>query len=225
MGERFWELDFARGCAVILMVIYHFFYDMNFFGGGHYDISSGILWIVGRSAAVMFVFLAGVSMAISYSRNPDFRKFVARGAKILSIAAGITLVTWLLFPGMYIAFGVLHLIGLSAIMAYPFIRYRRLNFALGVLIIAIGIVSFSHTISVPWLLWLFPYSFNTFDYFPMFPWFGLVLLGIAAGNHFYLKGLPLKPRLPVMQNLGRHSLLIYLAHQPVLVAIIYILTS
>ena len=224
MEMRFSEIDFFRGCAVILMVIYHFFYDMNFFAGGNYDISSGILWLIGRAAAVLFVSIAGVSMSLSYSRNHDFMKFLDRGAKILAVAGGITLITWLFFPDKFIVFGVLHMIGVSSILAYPLLKRMKLNVVLGAFIFISGIIMWPHFTDVQWLLWLVPHAFNTFDYFPLFPWFGIMLLGIAAGNYIYRdRRLRFRSRITLIEALGRHSLLIYLVHQPLLLGLIYLL--
>jgi uncharacterized membrane protein len=225
MKERFWEIDFLRGYAIIAMVVYHLLFDLRYFAGWDINLSSGIFWAIGRSAAILFVFLVGVSMAISYSRNKELDKFLIRGVKVLFIALSITLVTWLLFPQNYIIFGVLHLIGLSVLLSYPFLKHYKYNAIIGVLIIVVGLYFFTQPSAFAELLWLLPYSFSTFDYFPIFPWFGLVLLGIYAGNRFYVeeRRFSFKNRFGIIQKLGRHSLLIYLIHQPILVGLIYLL--
>ena len=163
-------------------------------------------------------------MSLSYSRNHDFMKFLDRGAKILAVAGGITLITWLFFPDKFIVFGVLHMIGVSSILAYPLLKRMKLNVVLGAFIFISGIIMWPHFTDVQWLLWLVPHAFNTFDYFPLFPWFGIMLLGIAAGNYIYRdRRLRFRSRITLIEALGRHSLLIYLVHQPLLLGLIYLL--
>ena len=68
------------------------------------------------------------------------------------------------------------------------------------------------------------------DYRPLLPWFGVVLLGVFAGNLFYGTGkrtAGLAGRMPPparpLTFLGRHSLFIYLVHQPILVGLLAVL--
>ena len=85
----------------------------------------------------------------------------------------------------------------------------------------------------PWLLWLGlkPFGFQSFDYFPMLPWFGVILLGVFAGNLLYPNGkrafrfpnFPPNPLVRLLTFLGRHSLVIYFLHVPVLVAAVLLL--
>ena len=129
-------------------------------------------------------------------------------------------------PAMYIKFGVLHFIGFAIAISYPFLRYRWLNVGLGVALIIAGKILQQYTFDLPWLVWLGFEPANHFyvDYFPVIAWFGVVLLGIAAGNFLYRADgcvLPL-PDLsgwgPVaaLQRMGQDSLPIYLLHQPAL---------
>ena len=88
----------------------------------------------------------------------------------------------------YIVFGVLHCIGLSIILAYPLIRFRIPALVLGILCIIIGVfLRTTVTVDFPWLLWLgfTPSQFYTLDYFPLLPWFGVVLIGVFLGNSLY----------------------------------------
>ena len=193
----------------------------------NFNISSGIYWFIGRSAAIIFVFLVGVSLSINYSKNKKITKFLERGLKIFAIGLLITGITWLLFPQNFILFGILHLIGLSIIISYPFLKYNKLNLILGLIIISIGLYLLEFT-GIQELLWLYPFEFYTFDYFPLFPWFGLVLLGIFTGNYLYKGKRKIifenkLLQLPIIQKIGRHSLLIYLIHQPILIGMIHLL--
>jgi uncharacterized membrane protein len=142
----------------------------------------------------------------------------------------ITLVTFILSPRDPIVFGILHSIGLSIILAYPFLRRKFTNLVLGLVFVAIGISLRGIGFGVPWFLWLGfqPANYVMRDYRPLLPWFGVVLLGIFVGNLLYEQGrrcfaLPdLSGLSPVrlLALLGRHSLAIYLVHQPVLLVLL-----
>jgi uncharacterized membrane protein len=131
-------------------------------------------------------------------------------------------------------FGVLHCIGLSIILAYPLIRFRFPALVLGILCIIVGLVLLTTvTVDYPWLLWLgvVPMNFVTLDYFPLLPWFGVVLIGIFLGNSLYknnTRTLPLNDyskfsAICGLCFLGRHSLIIYLLHQLVIIGLLYLI--
>ena len=229
--NRLWEIDFLRGVAIIMMITFHAVFDLWYFGYG-FDISSGFWFVFARVTASIFLFLVGVSLTLSYSRSKgaSFSKYAYRGLKIFSWGLIITVITWIFLDKGFIMFGVLHFIGVAIILAYFFLRFHVLNLVLGVVIILIGIFLQGLVFSFPWLLWLgfVPSGFYTLDYFPLLPWFGLVLLGLFFGKMFYPHG---KARIRDVNNLitrffcllGRRSLLIYLMHQPVLIALLFFL--
>jgi uncharacterized membrane protein len=241
MRGRVWEIDVLRGIAVIAMVLYHFSYDLAYFA--HlFDVRffwSGLGLNTGRAIGATFIFLAGLSLTLSYRRwvasQPPrqtlFRKYLGRGVRIFSYGLLITLATWILVPEGMIVFGVLHLIGASIVLAYPFLRLRLPNVALGAGCIAAGLYLSTLRTDQPWLVWLgIRPGFFTLDYWPVFPWFGVVLLGVFAGNILYggekrttADPAPEVPGVRPLAFLGRHSLPVYLAHQPVFIAILVLL--
>ncbi|MDW7730869.1 MAG: heparan-alpha-glucosaminide N-acetyltransferase [Methanolobus sp.] len=241
LRERFWEVDVFRGIAIILMVIYHIFFDLYFLGFDTPDIRGGFLLIIGRSAAIVFIFLVGVSLTLSYSRARLssgekwnlFPKYLKRGLIIFSWGLVITIVTGLFLERGMIVFGILHLIGVSIILAYPFLKYRETPLILGFFIILVGFFMEYAYVDFPWLLWigLKPFGFYTYDYFPLIPWFGFVLLGIFTGNVLYkdyqrqfgICDCEDRPVVRVLDLLGRHSLFIYLVHQPIIVGLLVLL--
>ncbi len=237
LGKRFWEIDFLRGIAIILMIIFHLLFDMNYFASAGFNLYSGFWFALGRAAALTFLFLVGLSLTLSWSRalkrgNAGFPKYLKRGLKIFCYGLIITLITWAVLPQGAILFGILHLIGISIILAYPFLRFRALNLLLGIILIIAGIFLQTLTFDFPWLLWLGfrPLAFYTFDYLPLLPWFGVVLLGIFFGNLLYpnykrrfgIRDISRLIPIKFLSYLGRHSLIIYLLHQPVLLALLYI---
>ncbi|SDW34918.1 heparan-alpha-glucosaminide N-acetyltransferase [Methanohalophilus halophilus] len=239
--QRFWEVDLLRGCAIVLMIIYHTFYDLDLLGNFSFAVNQGELWIIGRSSAVLFIYTAGIALSLSYSRyrlkHPENRnpwqKYVKRGIRLFLWGGLITAVSWFAFPSMSIIFGILHFLGISIIFAYPLIEKKHANLIIAGVVIAIGF--YLKTIRVPndWFLWLGLHStsFQTLDYFPLLPWFGLVLIGIATSNHLY-PGYERRFSIPDMTELapvrlltamGKRSLAMYLLHQPAIILILYLL--
>ncbi|MBS3061118.1 MAG: DUF1624 domain-containing protein [Candidatus Diapherotrites archaeon] len=234
MSARWIEIDALRGIAIVAMILFHFLFDYNFFVGPRFDVYSGVFFWLGRVAAFLFVFVAGLSLYVRvFRRNLDgyglIADFVSRGLFLLGIGFLITLFTLVFFPDYVIWFGVLHLLGVATMLSIPFVSRPRFSFWAGIAVVAAGIVFSQNGTWVPDWIVLFPFSFQTFDYFPLFPWFGVFLLGIAAADRFFPKGQ--KTRVfgwvsgrPVrlLGFLGRHSLVLYLVHQPVLVGLIWI---
>jgi len=240
MRGRFYEIDALRGIAVVMMIIFHFLFDLDFFGVSSFNLEKGFWLVFARITAVIFIFLVGLSLTISYSKaerlgKASFKKYLKRGLKIFGFGLIISLITFILFPKWVIIFGILHFIGLSIILAYPIVKQKGnknwLNLLLGIAVIVAGVFLSRLSFDFSYLLWLglMPSELYTFDYFPLLPWFGVVLLGIFLGNLLYKdKRLFKIPRLksraiPFFCFLGRHSLFIYLLHQPVLSGLILLL--
>jgi len=237
--NRFWEVDFLRGTAVVMMILFHFLFDLNYFVAVKINLVSGLWKYFAYATASIFIFLVGVSLVLSYSRavkekqvigSQIFMKYLVRGVKIFSWGMLITLITLIFLPGGVIFFGVLHLIGVSIILAYPFIKYRKINIVIGILFIIAGFYLMEFNFNFNWLMWLGLRSgdFYTFDYFPLVPWFGVVLVGIFTGNVLYtgykrkfnITEIPGFIFIKIGCFLGRNSLLIYLIHQPILTALL-----
>jgi uncharacterized membrane protein len=240
-GQRLWEVDCLRGVAIVMMIIFHLMWDLSYFGITDVDVFAGFwLWFQ-RATATLFLLVVGVSLHLSAMRVRLSQKSgaavwlrqVRRGLIVFGCGLLVTLATWLVIREGFVVFGILHLIGLSVILAYPFIRLGPWNALLGLACIAAGAVVQRYTVDFPWLVWLGlrPRNFYTVDYFPVLPWFGMVLLGLFIGSiayddrarRFALPALSTWPPVWLLSYLGRHSLLIYLIHQPVLIALLVIL--
>jgi uncharacterized membrane protein len=239
-NERYLEIDMARGIAIVMMIIFHTLFDLNFFGIATVNVSFGFWRYFAYATASLFLLIVGISLTISKARAVThltewalFRKFLLRGAGIFCCGLLVTVATWWYLREGFIIFGILHLIGISIMIAPIFFRFRQWNAAIGMLVIVAGWSI--GTVSGPiWLmpLGLHPPLFWSVDYTPLLPWFGLVLIGIAAGELLYAGGerrfsLPSisYPDGSALTLLGRHSLVIYLIHQPVLVALLSLLTG
>jgi uncharacterized membrane protein len=233
--KRFWEIDLARGAAVFLMVFFHCLFDLLFFRGINV-VPQAMFWFwFPRLIASVFIFVSGMCLTFSHKRHRQrapFTKFLKRGAKIFSLGLLITAFTILFFPSEPILFGILHLIGISSVLAYPILGFKKLNAVLGACLLIIGAFMHGLTAHAPFLFWpgLSPSGHPALDYFPLIPWFGIVLFGVSAGNCLY----PGRKRFAAIPDLsgnrllrpffflGRHSLIIYFLHQPILVGLLFI---
>jgi uncharacterized membrane protein len=236
--SRFWEIDILRGIAVILMIFLHFLFDLNFLKIYTINVNSFPLILFTQPTRIIFVGLVGVSLAISYSRAKQNltkrqiqKNFFIRGLKIFGLGLLISIVTWFYLHGRFVKFGILHCIGLSIIFAIPFLHLKTKNLLFGAVLIPIGILLRTMVFDFNWLFWLgfIPKYFRSVDYFPILPWFGVVLIGIFIGNTLYPEG----RRIFEIQDLscfrfirflcflGQHSLVIYLLHQPILILLLY----
>jgi uncharacterized membrane protein len=218
---RFWEVDSLRGLAIIGMVVYHFLWDLNFFG-----YSVGVSSILQKIVAGTFILLVGVSLTLSYSRKPKkWDYYVKRGLMIFAWGVVITVVTKLVLGQSYVRFGILHLIGLSVALGYFFLKFRRLNVLFGSLCFIV--YYFIKDISSSLWYWVgFNPTFGSVDYFPLFPWFGVVLFGMFLGNTLYFgykrQFEIVTLRVKWLEYLGKHSLIIYIIHQPILFGLMYV---
>ena len=140
-GPRFWEIDAMRGVAIITMIVYHTMWDLWYWR----VLPDVVLWegfwkYWQRFTAGTFLILVGVSLTLVYRRERAtpwprcariFPKFFWRGLKIFGLGMIITVVVTVAGVG-YVDFGILHLIGISTILAYPLLRFKWLNLVLWV---------------------------------------------------------------------------------------------
>ena len=230
---RIWEVDFLRGLSIILMVGYHLLYDLGemvgvkSFLGFSTDLSTPAWTIAQYFFAGLFVVLSGISSTLS-------RGNVRRALKLLAVALLVTAATFVFDRSSAILFGILHCLAVS-ILIYGLVFEKAgapACAAAGAAIVALSAVIPVVLKSVPIQSdWLLPFGIHSpalgsFDYFPLLPWFGIFLIGAAMGKSVYAARRSLiSRRLPVtfVNIAGRHSLLIYIVHQPVILAILYIL--
>ncbi|NMA69815.1 MAG: DUF1624 domain-containing protein [Desulfitobacterium sp.] len=230
MKSRLWFVDFLRTLALCLMVLYHLIYDLDQWTNLNVQVNTPFWFVIGKTAALLFIFLSGFSYGLSKST-------LKNSLKILFFASIITLVTYVLFPEQYIRFGILHFLGTMMLLFPIFKKIPTPILGLGALIV----FTFSFIISDilvegPWLLPLgFMYrGFVTMDYFPLIPYSGVTFLGIITFRLLEPKLKEKRSSLPHDQTqvkklhssvawISSHSLLIYLIHQPILLSIIFIL--
>lgn len=217
---RIWEVDFVRGIALILMVLFHLLFDMREFFGLDVAYDKGIYYFIGKTAGILFILISAVSCTFSRSNNK-------RAVKILLLALLVSVISHLYNFDYGIKFGILHFLALS-ILLYPiFKEFRAVSLiVIGTLVIIMGnyldYVPVTHN-----YLFIFNLTANSWvsgDYYPLFPWFGVFLYGMAIGKMLYRNRKSLFSKAPqgnIINYLGRHTLSVYLLHQPLLIALIY----
>ncbi len=218
--DRIGEIDFVRGIAFLLMVAFHIVVDLRDFYQYHLDYMNGFWFLIGKLSAVLFIITAGISCTLSF-------KTLRHGITIFLWGMLITIVTFFYNPEIYIRFGILHFLGVS-IASYGLIK--RLH---PLLLATLACVSFFAGAAVAKMTadtsWLLPLgivtsSFSSMDYYPLLPWYGLFLMGTMIGKIRYSKRQQFHSgsRSNPIIVIGRHSLLLYLIHQPVLLFLLYL---
>ncbi len=224
--RRLIGLDLARTAALAAMVAYHFTYDLDIFGLiPRGTATSGWFWWHARLTAGSFIFLAGVSLWLAHGQGIRWPAFWRRFGKIAAAALLVTVVTYFVLPGLTIFYGILQSIAVSSLVGLAVLRLP----ALVTLALAAGVAAlpqvFLHPAFDGLMVWtgLGPTRPVTADFLPFFPWAAPLLAGVAAGrlaSRFALwprLDLPDGPLLRALAWPGRHTLAIYLIHQPVLI--------
>lgn len=220
---RIVEIDAFRGIAIILMIIFHTVFDLAYFYNWTIDYLNGFWYYQGKSSAVFFMLVSGLSSSLS--KNP-----LRRGLMVMAAGLAVTAITYVFSPAVYIRFGILHLLGAGMMLA-PFLTgLTPLTLTLtGSLLLLSGRFMTPAAVNTSMLipLGLPPSGFASLDYYPLIPWLGFIVYGLAAGKLLYPAQRPLWPNIGknsginLLAWLGRRSLFIYLMHQPILLTVLY----
>jgi uncharacterized membrane protein len=226
--ERWPAIDLARGVAIAAMVVYHLAWDLSFVRLIATDVISHPAWqMFARTIAAAFLMLVGIGLVLGHGEGVRWRSFGQRLALLAGAALAVSILTRIAFPDGYIFFGILHSIAVSSVLALPFLRAPLPLIAAAAAFCFVAPLLFTApALDAPFLDWLGLGSRTplTNDYVPVFPWFGVVLIGVAAGRllRSWRPGPPTASPSPggllsrVLIWSGRRSLLIYLLHQPLL---------
>ncbi|WP_020558705.1 DUF1624 domain-containing protein [Thiofilum flexile] len=225
---RYPLLDALRGLAVVLMIAFHFCYDLNYFGFATFELYTAPFWLHSRTLIVaMFVIIAGMSLYCANHQGVG-RGFWKREGLLLICSSLISIGTWFLFKDTWIFFGVLHFMLLGSVLALPFIHAGKVNIILGILLIIIGnFLSFPFFDQQSWqFIGLMTHKPFTEDYVPLLPWFGVLLIGISLGAQWgkitYLQRPLTHAAWKPLLWLGQHSLIVYMLHQPLLFTLFWV---
>lgn len=232
-AKRYPLIDYLRVLALFLMIIYHLVYDLDHWTNSSLDVGHLFWFLVGKTAALLFIFLSGFSCGLSH--NP-----VKNGLKVMFFAMLVTIATYIVFPEQYVRFGILHFLALMMLI-YPLLQKLPDLILILYAPLAIGLgfhlknILVNTSVLLPLGL-MYP-GFASIDYFPIFPYSGVTALGILIYRYFAKsnklqaksKGKEKSPKkgkaYPMVTWISRHSLGIYLIHQPILLSIIYFLKA
>ncbi len=216
-------LDAARGTAIIAMAAFHLIWDLGNFGYIDRDFPySPSVKLFGHAIATAFLYIVGVSLVVARARGSGPRAFWRRFFVIAGAAGLVSLGTYIAFPQAFVFFGILHCIALASLLAAPLLLAPWPAAVLAALAAALApIFLASPAFNAPWLSWVGLSTFEplTNDYQPILPWSAAVFAGVAAAKFWAARGwgaiggnLEAGP----LTWLGRHSLALYLIHQPLL---------
>lgn len=236
---RLWEVDLLRTAAIVMMVVYHLAYDVRFLSPAvAIDPFNGGWRALQVVTASSFLTLVGMSFWIHHRRLLDrgitglaaWRTTAPRGGQVAAGALLVSLATFVALGDDAVRFGILHLIAVAHLLVLPLlVRLGAWNAVLGAVVIGGGLALKGTATAVPALMVLGLDPGETgVDWFPLLPWMGLPLLGVALGSVLYPDGRR-HPRLAALGDgtrfaiaagaPGRRSLTVYLLHQPVLIAL------
>lgn len=217
--QRISLIDGVRGIAVVLMVAHHFLYDLvNVLGAPGWIFENPVFQVLQYIFSSLFILISGISSEFSRSN-------VKRGLKVLVIALALTLVTTLM--QMPIRFGILHLLSVCMIF-YGLTRTlwdrlpRRLMILIYIILFAASVLARNLIHTENPYIWMFGFynsDFVSYDYYPILPWLFMFMIGTVLGAYIIEGKLPARfytTKVPIFPAVGRHALLIYILHQPVL---------
>lgn len=235
--NRFMMVDVIRGIAILLMIIYHFSWDLTFFGLAEFQIFSNPYWIwFAKFIAGLILLVMGVAHVMARRTGVNSRVFLKRLGLIAVAAGAVSAGTYYIDPQTFVYFGILHHITVASIvLALTGGLSSALLFLLAMVFLT-GSQVLAHDVFSPfWLAWtgLGPYTWPSVDYLPLFPWLGVPLFGMVLGRwmlhldreYQFLKWQSDNPFIRMVNFAGRHSLLVYLLHQPILFGSLYAVLS
>ena len=230
---RLVALDLARSAALLAMAVFHFVFDLELFGfaAPGTTMLPGWRWLAFLTAG-SFLFLVGMGLVLGHGQGIRWPGFSRRLFKVTGAAALITLATWIAMPEVFIFFGILHCIAAASLLGLVFLRLPvPVLLVLGGVVLWLPNAMRFAAFDAPWFWWtgLQAVGVRSVDYVPIFPWFAPVLFGIAtarlmqrAGLWDRLAGWRAGPLARALAVPGRHSLAVYLVHQPVLISLVWL---
>lgn len=243
--KRYPLIDAVRGLCITGMIAYHTLFDLaSVFGSAPEALSSSVpLSLIRDFGAGLFIFISGICFHFS---GHHLKRFVL--LFICGLAVG--LVSYLVTPETTVIFGILTFMSVSGMLLFaadgllsrlPPKSFCVMNLLLYLLFARMNF-GYSGTYSrvffyMPRVLYKnyvtaffgFPFEgFTSGDYFPLFPWFFVCLSGYffyyAVKNSEKIKRLA-TVRVPFFPFVGRHSLIIYIAHQPIIYGVVRLIAA
>jgi uncharacterized membrane protein len=228
-GPRLGGVDALRGGALCLMFVYHFAFDLRFYRVIAADFEHDPFWLGFRAVIVAsFMALVGISLVLAARARIIPARFWRRIGVIAACALAASAASWIMFPNTFIYFGILHAIAVASVLARPLVRRPGIALVIGCVVIAAGFSWSNPAFDARPLSWLGFVTVKpaTEDYVPLAPWAGFTFLGIALGHRLaqgaFSALAPIAGAPGWLQWLGRHSLAVYMVHQPILLGALWL---
>ena len=228
-GPRVAGIDALRGAALCLMFVYHFAFDLRFYRVIAADFEHDPFWLGFRALIVAsFMALVGVSLVLADRAGVSSARFWQRIGVIVACALAVSAASWIVFPRSFIYFGILHAIAVASMLARPLVHRPWIALVIGCVVIAAGFGWSNPVFDAGPLSWIGFVTAKpaTEDYVPLAPWAGFVLLGITLGHRLARDDFsvlaPIAATPSWLQWLGRHSLAVYMVHQPILLGALWV---
>ncbi len=227
MNKRYPIIDVLRGLAILAMMAYHFGFDLNIQGYITQDINRSFTWQLARTLILSsFLLLAGFSIMLA--QHSTSKQHWLRLARIAGCATLVSIGSYFMFPQSWIFFGVLHFMLVASLLCWFLVRREKWLLPLAFIALGLGWFYQSSTFNQPLWQWLGMMTHKpiTEDYVPMLPWLGVMLIGQYIGAKVLAKPdsalLAIRPitTLKPVGWLGRHSLAVYMLHQPILLGLL-----
>ena len=211
-------VDLIRGLAVFLMIIFHFSYDLNALGFVIINLQNNSFWyFFPRVIVFLFLFCTGISLTFAHLKKFIPAKYFKRILLLSGCSLLVSLTSYILFPEKWIYFGTLHCITFLSLVGPIFIHYPRISLCTGIIFFLCDFMGFEGA----WIKLGHP----SMDYISPFPWMGAFLIGIATAhvqsNRFWFLIKEVRQIGKIFLFLGKHSLLIYLIHQPIMFGLLW----
>lgn len=230
--QRIPLLDALRGLAIVMMFSFHFSYDLVAYGFAHWNFYTDPFWLNYRTLIVTcFLSVMGMSMYLAHQSGIHWPALRRRLLQLGGCAALVSIGSFLFAGERWISFGILHFITVASLLGIGLVRYPAISLIVAVSIIVIGNRFHFAFFDQPGLHWvgLMTQKPATEDYVPLLPWFGVVLLGSCMMSLAVQQGWLSRLRTwrgdgwigQSLRWLGRHSLLIYMLHQPLFLGLLY----
>lgn len=223
-SKRLIFIDYWKFLAILSMIIYHFIFDLSFFNILKIDLSSLPIRSIQLFSGFSFILISGFLFSLSTSSGKfPKRRFLT----LFSTALLISLATWVYPHESFIKFGIIHLLAAATFLGYFTLSLLpNQKLILSAIIILLGFYFSTLSTNSPFLfpLNLLSPSFSSLDFYPIFPFFGIFLLGqyLASLENFSIF-FTFLPKNSLIEKISKNSLLIYLIHQPILIAILFLL--
>jgi len=220
----------------MLMFIYHFSFDLDYYGFIQQDFYHDAFWLDFRLLIVtLFLTIVGISLYLASYRGLRKKRFQQRLLLLIFYSALVSISSWVMYPKAMVFFGILHFITVASVLGLLFIRLGITNLFLGLLLIIIALNVKHPFFDHAYLQWfgLVTKLPVTVDYVPLLPWFGVVLIGIYLGQlltqcrpeSFFPHWQSNHPASKLLILGSRYSLHIYMLHQPLFLGILYIISQ